>query len=425
MLNENPDIALVKDKLEFDKESLRAAKGPLYPSLSLNAGMTTGKDQGDTLSGYSSQAASGASGLPGMQAASSAASGRSLQLERDSWTTDLSVNYVLFSKFNISANINSVKNGVEQSSIDLKIHHWEKKIQLYQLVMEISYLREMRSGLDRASAILSQVKQQQEHSKSLRSEQDTLHFQAKYYELVHNQAKLEGAINLAKEALKNLIPSLSESDFEKTPNIVILYPLSSLESIKQKYLKENLEIKKLDLTIDTYREYQSASSYEKPWIPSIIISSSYSRFGGFDGREQDNDYRASILFTFNLFDGNQNLARRTQAIVAHSMARKKKESETQKNLLAITKFYMDAKAGDAEYKYKLSLAKEKKHKLDQLHIVKNSGAATDLEESMLNLDYALAMYDAFNAKKNYQQALTNIAIKSNEMEKIKIEIKPL
>ncbi|MEK6625515.1 MAG: TolC family protein, partial [Bdellovibrionota bacterium] len=351
----------------------------------------------------------------------STTSSNAVVVERDSWSSDLSMSYVLFSRFNISANVNSAKNTLRASELSHNAAAIEKRAQLYQLLLEISALREMQGSLERASQVMGRVREQRQKSQHLYGKGEQLQLDTKYYELEYQKARLGGGLIMAREALKDLVPGLKSEALEKTPTIKINYELPTLEKIQDRYQRDNYEIENMNLTIDTYRGYRESTSWERPWVPSVMLSSSYSKSGGFDGDDPSNDYRASIIFSFNVFDGFQTAARRAQATLAHQMAVKRKESEVQKNMIYIAKLYTDSMTAKTEYALKNAIAEEKKYKLEQTKIIRNSGAGTDFEESLLRLEWVNAQLEAHQANKNYQQTILNLSIKANEFNKVSVK----
>ncbi len=417
--DKNADLKLSEYKLGFDREQVTGNKALNFPSLTLNAGLSTGKDQESTVSPYSSSSSTGVGGGPDL--AGSTTSSNAVVVERDSWSSDLSMSYVLFSRFNISANVNSAKNTLRASELSHNAAAIEKRAQLYQLLLEISALREMQGSLERASQVMGRVREQRQKSQHLYGKGEQLQLDTKYYELEYQKARLGGGLIMAREALKDLVPGLKSEALEKTPTIKINYELPTLEKIQDRYQRDNYEIENMNLTIDTYRGYRESTSWERPWVPSVMLSSSYSKSGGFDGDDPSNDYRASIIFSFNVFDGFQTAARRAQATLAHQMAVKRKESEVQKNMIYIAKLYTDSMTAKTEYALKNAIAEEKKYKLEQTKIIRNSGAGTDFEESLLRLEWVNAQLEAHQANKNYQQTILNLSIKANEFNKVSVK----
>ncbi|OFZ12981.1 MAG: hypothetical protein A2X86_09140 [Bdellovibrionales bacterium GWA2_49_15] len=419
LLEQNADLKLSEYKLGFDREQVTGTKALYFPSLSINTGVSTGKDQESTVNPYSSTSSPGVGGGPAI--AGSTGTSQSVVVERDSWTSDLSLSYVLFSRFNIRANVNSAQNTLRASELSNTAAALEKRAQLYQLLLEISAMRDMQGSLDRASQVMGRMREQRQRSQSLYGRGDQLQLDTKYYELEHQKARLDGGLIMAREALKDLVPGLKPEDLEKTPAIKVHYELPPLAKVQDKYQRDNYEIENMNLAIDTYRGYKESTSWERPWVPSIMLTSSYSESGGFKGEEPSDDYRASVVFTFNVFDGFQSSARRAQASLAHQMAIKRKESEVQKNMIYIAKLYTDSMTSKTEYALKNAIAEEKKHKLEQTKIIRNSGAGTGLEESLLSLEWANAQLEAHQANKNYQQAILNLAIKANEFNKVSVK----
>ncbi|MBI2519779.1 MAG: TolC family protein [Bdellovibrio sp.] len=418
LLEQNADLKLNEYKLGFDREQLIGTKALHFPSLTLNAGVSTGKDQESTVNPYSSAGSPGVSGGPAISG--STGTTQSVVVERDAWTSDISMSYVFFSRFNITANVNSAKNTLRASELTNNAAAIEKRSQLYQLLLEISALRDMQTSLDRAGQVMSRIREQRQRSHNLYGRGDQLQLDTKYYELEHQKARLSGGLIMAREALKDLVPGLKTEVLEKTPTIKISYDLPTLEKIQDSYERENYEIENMNLAIDTYRGYQESTSWERPWVPSIMLTSSYSEQGDFKGGEPSDDYRASILFSFNVFDGFQSKARRAQATLAHQMAIKRKESEVQKNMIYIAKLYTDAMTAKTEFALKNAIAEEKKHKLEQTKIIRNSGAGTELEESLMRLEWVNAQLEAHQANKNYQQSILNLAIKANQFNQVSV-----
>jgi outer membrane protein TolC len=416
LLNDNIDLKIVRDRKGISEQRFNIAKAYDYPTLEFSTGATTSSNRDSNVS--SSTPSTPSNDLGGGPSTASA----SYSTPADSWSADLTLKYVAFSKFNITSNKTSTKNQFLTDSISLEMQRNEKQAQLIQLLLETQALKKMRGNLNRAEKIVLSIKQRRKSSKFVYSKKYKIDLEKKYLKLLYQKEKLNSAIILAKEAYLDLLPKSKPDLFEKAPGIKINYPLQSLAELKTKFLRQNRNIKKMDLLIDTYEMHHKATTWEDFYIPNIVLSSSLSKQGDFDGTQQNtkNDVSFSVLFSFNLFEGYAGLARRRQAFYAKELAKKRKLSETQKRILYLSKLYTDATVSEKKYQYQKSLVREKEQQLEQLVIVGKRGSSTNFEKTLIQLEITNAEYDAYEAKKKYHNATLSLALEMNELDKVEI-----
>ena len=417
LLEYNHDLKIMQKRSEIGFETYKASKSQLYPTLGLNIAASTKSSQDESMSGSSASTPSSDQ----MPSLSSDLPAGSVQMPKDSWSADLSSSYVAFSRFSVSSNILSSKNSYEMQKIDYQLASDDKLGNLYLLLLEIQALKDMKTQLEDASKLISKIESQRRETARFQSKLEKIKFQTKKHELSYQSTRVSSALLLSREALKDLIFDFQDDEFNNLPKLKLEYQSPKFEELKDKFVLNSKKSKKFDLTIDTYQyHYNITSNWERFWIPNIALSSSYSRFGNFDnGDKNDGDFRASILFTFTLFDGFRSASRNAQAKHALEIAKYRKKSETRKNLLYLAKLHTDILNYQKEYQLKHSIANEYQEKINQLKVADSSGASTYFERSLLSLEYSHKMFDAYESLKKYQQSQISMAINLNELNKVK------
>ena len=73
-----------------------------------------------------------------------------------------------------------------------------------------------------------------------------------------------------------------------------------------------------------------------------------------------------------------------------------------------------------EYLENAIIAEEKKYKLEQTKIIRNSGAGTDFEESLFALEWVMLNLRP-SGDKNYQQTILNFVHQGDEFNKVSVK----
>ncbi|MBL6989735.1 MAG: TolC family protein [Bacteriovoracaceae bacterium] len=423
----NREIKLAKKRVEFRRFGVDASKSPLYPSFKLNAGINKGKeiDNQSLSSASSSQVSSSGGGSGGLDpVASDNSPGDTASLRPDAWSVDLGMSYVLFAKYSISTNIKNSKNSLMSDTIDLQMIRENKKSQVVQLVLEINALKDIIKTLNRANRILSKLKKKSIRGRNnyLYSKDESLKLETRYHEVVFQKTRAQGALNLAYQALKDIIPTYVDKWSDSLPKLTVDYPLPTLEMIKVKFLQNSPKIKQYDLTIDSFSNIYNSTRWERPWIPAIGLTSSFSKSGKYEGKSNVSDsWSVAAILTFNIFDGFYSSARIGQAQASLQMTKVRKKLEISKALVSLAKDQMECSNAKAKYQFKRALARQKMHKVDTLKEVAKAGSSTSFEQSIMLLDHAHAQFEAFTARRRYQQGLIKIASSLQEFNKVKID----
>ena len=416
LLKNNTDISMAYDELGMAKNGLKSIKGALFPQLNLYGAASTGNNKNDTLNSYSSNSLEGDSNISGVDGDNSSI--QNLDIGNNSWAGEVNLNYIAFARFNISAGINGRENAVIKSKLSLKNMEESQLINLYSLILEINSLKKIIKHLKWARTVVGEA--WKIHNKSDDKDDAFFKLNHKYYELEYKYEQIMMAQSLSHETFFDLIPTAHRSLVYRLPNIIIEWGPCCLIHLKKNYLNKSRDIQKMNLDINTYKNYYQAMRWERPWIPSLAFSASYSKYGNFKGEENKGDYRASAMLSFNLFDGLSSTGRRGQAFHAFQLAEKRKNSESRKRIIHITKLFKDLKRYKAKLLFEKSKVQMKGNKVRQLKIVKGSGASVSLELSLAQIDYAIALMESEQTIKNRQTTLLNLAQITGNFDQVKV-----
>ena len=256
------------------------------------------------------------------------------------------------------------------------------------------------------------------------SKESRLKINIRFYEVNFQKTRIRNAILVATQALKDLIPSYEDSWFKSLPRIKVNYKVPKRNKAHETFIKESPKMELHNLSINSFKNTYNSTKWEKPWIPSIGLSASYSKSGKYEGKSNVSDnWKAAVLLSFNLFDGFYSSSRRGQAGASLRMAHARKQTETSKHLVLLNKYYMDYETSLAEHLFKKAIVEEKNFKIDMAKKISRAGGSTSLEVSILLLDHAHAKFEAHKSFKQFQQAMLDISLLLNKFNEVKINEK--
>lgn len=424
MLKDNHDIFLIDNKAKYSQENINASRSKLWPSLSLSFAVNDGKET-DAVSGAQDIMGSGSSGgIP--SAVSSQMDSQSTTISQEGWSADFALNYPLFTKFALDTSIRNSEITYEIDKHNSNQTKYNKKKQLLQLLLEISSLKRINKTILRAETLMENITKNKRNKnyRVVASTRSNLKQLGIKYELEHKKMQVTGGLAMTRKGLYDLIPQFKDPWYNKLPKIKVEYFLPAIKKVEEKYYNQAPEIKVLDLDIQSFENVYYSTGWEKSWIPSVALSGSYSVSDTFDDQASNSgrsdNWRLTLLFSFNLFDGFYTQARRSQARITMNMAKKRKKSEMSKKIIYLNHEYYKAKASLAEYRFNNIEVEKKKLKVTHLKKISSSGTTLHLEKTMLLLDMARFRWKALEAHKKYQQSLLNIALILGEFDKVKV-----
>ena len=412
MSNHDQKIAQLKN--EFIQNNISMAKSLYYPRLTSSWVANEGKDP-DVIntSQLNSAISSSSPGVPGVPASQAAAGAQ--QISTDGWSGDVSLSYPLFNRFLSKTSVDNSRLDYQKDLIQLHMTRESKKIQLSQLLLEIHSLKRIQKTLSQGLTLLKKNK----INNSLASTENRHKREEFEAEMEFNLERANMGLETTYMALRDLIPELSEKDFDQLPEIEVSYKLEGLEKIKKYYQNDSKELQQYKITERSFSNSYWQTKWERPYVPFVLLQGSYSQSAAFSQGGTSDTWRVSLLVTFNLFDGFYTQTRRAQAYKAETIARLRTSSEIAKNSILLTKSYYDIKVAKAEYRYKTAGLAKKKHRLQMIEKLSNSGVGTDMERTGLLLEVSRMEWEALDAKKKEQQAILFIAQKTDNLNGVK------
>lgn len=418
MEQENLSLQGAKLDVQFQEQSLRGARSKLYPTLSLSLVASEGEDSAlSTTASASASSASPAAGGLGAQ------SGGLTDVNANSgWMTQFSTNYLLFTKFAVSDSIDRARSNIEISQIDETSVRDEKRSQMLQLLLEWQVLSKVVGPIDQAEKMIQKVlKFSKGRSRMLYTRQDRLKLKENSTSLQYNKIKVHEGLRLVESALMTLVPSLSTKELSKLPVIQVDFPVPQQEELRKHYRQQSRNHKKNLLKINTSKSYLDSTGWDRPWVPNIYWSASWSKTGNYSGVENNSGASTSLLFSFNLFDGFYTQARHQQAAIGVKAEVLKAKAEEDRRVLLLKHQRMKALVAKAEYSYRSAVAEKKYLRYQDIRRKMKSGIGTKLEMSLSTLDWVKAQMKALESLKDYQQALLGMAVELNQWKEVKID----
>lgn len=421
---ENSEIRVAKHALNYHEESLRVSKSFLYPSLTLNASLNKGKEVNAPSTSTTTSSDTPAPSPGGTDTSTPSRPG-TVTNTGDGWNTQLSTNYALFSHFGIDQSIKSSKLQIQSAGYELSKQRASKRSQFIQALLEWQWLRGLQTPLAQAGKIIKKVKDHADQKSSiLYSDLDRVELLQKETEIHYNTVKVNEGLKLVESAMKDLLPSLApdleKGELDRLPKIAVYYPLPPADTLESAYISKSLSRKMHENDVRIAGGNYEVATWKKPWIPSVTLTGSYSKFGDYKGGKPDDTWSAGLLFSFNIFDGFYTQARKAQTHIGLETAEERLRLATSKTLVLLSAQTMKALVSQAEYKLKDSTVKRRRIELEQTEAKQTQGVGSELEVSAATLNVVKAKFDALDALKNYQSATLEIAVELNEWDRVNI-----
>lgn len=420
MDHENSEIRVARHSLDYHEQSLRVSQSFLYPSLNLNASLNKSRDVNAPSTSTTTSGDTPAPSPSGTDTPSPSRPG-TVTNTGDGWNTQLSTNYSLFAHFGIDQSIKSSKLRIQSATYELSKQRASKRSQFIQALLEWQWLRGLQTPLAQAGKIIKKVKDHADRkSSTLYSDLDRVELLQKEMEIYYNTIKVHEGVKLVAFALKDLLPSVTMEELDRLPKIAVYYPLAPADTLESAYISRSLSRKTHENDVRIAGGNYEVATWKKPWIPSITLTGSYSKFGDYKGSKPDDTWSAGLLFSFNIFDGFYTQARRAQTHIGLETAEEKLRLATSKTLVGLRAQTMKALVSQAEYKLKDSTVKRRRIELQQTESKQTQGVGSELEVSAATLHLVKAKFDALDALKNYQSATLEIAVELNEWDRVNI-----
>ncbi len=424
MKYENSELIVSELNKEYNREEVNAARSYLLPGISLNFAVNEGKET-SLSSGTTSSLGGGSSGDGG------AASGVSfdsptlnsgLAQTNKGYVTQLSATYVLFSGYIISENIKRAQIGLEKSKVSDEKLFSDKKSQLLQVIMEWQWLKSCESPIKNALKTMGKVQENSNKklAKLLFGENDRVDISEKQKKLKTYDVKIAEGLKLAEATIRYFLPKIDFKNINSKKMLSVKYIIPPQDEIIKKYKTTSLNSKISDLDIATSESAVQTAKWQKSYIPTTALSLGASRANSFNSGDSYDNWSASILVNFNLYDGNLRQTRLRQALLSRQFMQQKKQWEYEKSLLFIQHQLMEARVSEAEYQQHINLIQKKNIQLSDVREKMNKGIATSIELSGAELDLTKAKIEALDVLKKYQSATLQIANELNDLDKVQI-----
>ncbi len=424
MKSENSELIASELNKEYNREEINAAKSYLLPGLSLNFAVNEGKetslpsDSTSSLAGGSSGAGGAASGV----SFNNPTLNSGLAQTNKGFASQLSATYVLFSGFIISENIKRAEIGLDKSKISDESLYNQKKSQLLQVLMEWQWLKSCELPIKSALKTMGKVQENSNKklAKLLFGDNDRVDISEKQKKLKTYDVKITEGLKLTEATIKYFLPKLEFKNITSKKMLAIKYAIPTQDEIIKKYKTASLTSKIADLDIATSESAVQTAKWQKPYIPTTALSLGASRANSFSSGDYYDNWSASILINFNLYDGNLRQTRLRQAVLARQFMQQKKQWEQEKTLLLIQHQLMEARVSEAEYQQHLNQIQKKNIQLSDAKAKMNKGIATSVELSAAELDLTKARIEALDVLKKYYSATLQIATELNDLDKVQI-----
>lgn len=410
----NPETKISLINQSYKEQSVEVAKSYAYPTLSLSGVYNNGSSISSTsLSNDLSQYSGGISGVSSPPTISQSVEG---------WTSNLSTNYFVFTGFLISDGIERAKRDLQASKFNSQAALLNQKSRYLQVLLEWQWLNEAKNLLTQADASIDKIRAHKKNVQFMYSEDDDLSFEEKRTYLAYQSTRVNEALKLAEDYLIKANPQQSLDDIKKIPPFSIAYTLPNESEIENKYKDQALSRKSFDLDVANAEGVKNVVSWQKPYIPTVMLTGGLSRSGTRAATSNETNWSAQLIFTFNFFDGFATQSRESQAGIGLQAAMKTRDLETDKKLLYLHHQIMKARVAQAEFEYKKILLKTKEIRFKDAQKKFESGIATQLELNLAGIDLAKAKMEGLEVLKDHQAASLSIATELNEWEKINVTL---
>lgn len=415
---ENDQIQAARLDREFKEQNLVGSKSRLYPSLNLSLVANEGEDNALAAASPSSLD-SGASSPGGGLGTSPSGSISDSDISTNGWASQLSLGYFVFTGFAVSEDVHRAKNSVASAKLGESKVSMEKKAQLLQLLLEYHNLNRVAEPLNQAVSLMDKVKSfSKKRSNLLYTTDDRLNLNEKEALLEYQKIRLEEGQSLVAAGLRSLLPSMNDQTLAGIPRFEVTYPLPSNDQMPDLYEQGSIDHKINKLSEASTTGYLKVARWNRPWVPTVYTSASYSYTGDYKGETADGGWSASITMNFPLFDGFYSGARLQQARIGSQAAELRTKAEKDKRLLYIRHQRMKALVAGAEYKHLALQAAKQERRYQDVQKKIRQGIASRLELSAASLELAKARLEASDKMKEHQQALLNVAVELNQWDRV-------
>lgn len=419
---DNNELNVSKLGSTYSLQDTRAARAPLYPSLTFSSAANKGKkNEVPSASGTSVNDSSLSGGGGQSVGIDSSSVSKSVPTSSDGLVHQLSLSYILFSHFAISENIHKADLSLEKSRLGEKSDKAKKRSQLLQLLAEWQWLNRLRSPLARAGKTVDSVNATADRpsARALYSDIERSDLSERRASVDYYGVKVEEGRSLVELALIDLIPDLTAEELAKLPSFRLGYELPPESKISERYRENSITEKRARLDVESAQAAVRVAGWQRPWIPTVAWSASASQSRSFesDSTPVDN-WSTGLVLSFDLFDGFLRDARRQQTGIALEIAERKRRFEEGKTLLYLRHQRMKAAVASAEFKRREVLVNRKRLVLRDVQKKRRLGVATAVEESAADLDLTKAQLEALEPLKDRQGAALDIAVELGELDKV-------
>jgi outer membrane protein TolC len=305
---------------------------------------------------------------------------------------------------------------LSQSKVSL-----EKKAQLLQLLMEWQHLKKAEEPLAQAVALVGQVKSFSKNKADLLYDTgDRINLSEKDALLEYQKVRLEEGLALVTAGLKSLLPSLDETTLASLPHFSVNYPLPAAAEMGNLYDAQSLDHQMNKMSEESSRGYVKVARWNRPWVPMVYSSASYSYTGDYHGETADGGWSVSLTLNFPLFDGFYSQARLQQANISAEASTLKTQAERDKRLLYLRHQRMKALVAGTQYRHLSLQTKKMDYRYQDVLKKRRQGLTSPLEVSGAGLELAQAQLEAYDKLKEHQQALLNVAVELNQWNQVEI-----